>query len=72
MHLCPHRREEAEGASELTHGDHPQDLPIPGPSGTLGVRLGSDALGVHSNQWIRNFDEACVPPPHSVFTLLVH
>jgi len=44
-------REEAEGASELTHSGHPT-------SGTLGARLGPDALGVHGNQWIRNFDDA--------------
>jgi len=51
-------REEAEGATELTHSGHLQNLPAPGPTGTLGVRLGSDALGVHGNQWIRSFDEA--------------
>ena len=59
--LCPHHREEAEGASELTHAGNPQNPPAPGPGGSLGVRLGPDALGVHSNQWIRSFDEACVP-----------
>jgi len=48
-------REEAEGASELAHTGHPQ---APGPGGTLGVRLGSDALGVYGNGWIRNFDDA--------------
>jgi serine/threonine-protein phosphatase 2B catalytic subunit len=57
IHLCPRRREEAEGASELTHLQNP---PVPGSSGTLGVRLGPDALGVHGNQWIRSFDEAYV------------
>jgi len=52
-------REEAEGASELSHSGHnPQGLPVPGMGGTLGVRLGSDALGVHDNQWVRSFDEA--------------
>jgi len=52
-------REEAEGASELAHSGHnPQGLPVPGMGGTLGVRLGSDALGVHDNQWVRSFDEA--------------
>ena len=60
MHLYTHRREEAEGATELTHSGHLQSLPAPGPTGTLGVRLGSDALGVHGNQWIRSFDEAYV------------
>ena len=54
-----HHREESEGASELAHGGHnPQNIPVPGTGGGLGVRLGSDALGVHSNQWIRSFDEA--------------
>ena len=53
-------REEAEGASELAHAHHPQHLPAPGPAGPLGARLGPDALGVHGNQWIRSFDEACV------------
>lgn len=61
MHLCAHNREEAEGASELAHASlNPQSIPVPGMGGTLGVRLGSDALGVHGNQWIRSFDEACV------------
>jgi len=58
MYLYAHHREEAEGASELAHG---QNLSAPGPAGALGVRLGPDALGVHSNQWIRSFDEAYVP-----------
>jgi len=34
------------------------NLPTPGSSGALGVRIGPDALGVHSNQWIRSFDDA--------------
>jgi len=52
-------REEAEGASELARAGHnPQGLPVPGAGGTLGVRLGADALGIHGNDWIRNFDEA--------------
>ena len=56
-----HHREEAEGATELAHAGHnAQGLPVPGTSGTLGVRLGADALGVHDNQWVRSFDEAYV------------
>ena len=42
------------------NGPPGQSLPVPGKPGTLGGRLGSDALGVHSNQWIRSFDEAYV------------
>lgn len=59
MALWPRRREEAEGASELTHVG--QNQGAPGPADALGVRIGSDALGVHSNQWIRSFDDAYVP-----------
>jgi serine/threonine-protein phosphatase 2B catalytic subunit len=60
-YLCAHRREEAEGASELAQaGNHSQNIPIPGPAGSLGTRLGADALGVHGGQWIRSFDDACV------------
>jgi len=52
-------REEAEGASELAHAGHNgQGPPVPGAPGTLGVRLGADALGIHDNQWVRSFDEA--------------
>jgi len=61
MHLRAHHREEAEGASELAHAGHNlQGPPVPGASGTLGVRLGADALNVHDNQWVRSFDEAYV------------
>lgn len=61
IYLCLHHREEAEGASELARAGHLQNLSAPGPGGTLGARLGPDALGVHSNQWIRSFDEAYAP-----------
>jgi len=61
MRSWARHREEAEGASELAHAGHnPQGLPVPGASGTLGVRLGADVLGVHDNQWVRSFDEAYV------------
>ena len=63
MHPCTRHREEAEGASELAHAGHnAQGLPVPGTSGTLGVRLGADVLGIHDNQWVRSFDEAYVNP----------
>ena len=75
MGLCACHREEAEGASELTHAGHnPQGLPVPGASGTLGVRLGGDALFVHDNKWVRSFDEAyvnyLVRGPHCLFRQL--
>lgn len=52
-------RQEAENASELAPAAvlDVNGLPM-GPSSAFGVRLGPDALGVHGNQYIRNFDEA--------------
>lgn len=34
----------------------------------FGVRMGPDALSVHGNQYIRNFDEASVHFSHLVLT----
>lgn len=48
MRFCAPHREVVEGASELTHPGHPQNI-------------GADTLGVPSNDWIRSFDEAYVP-----------
>lgn len=47
-------RQEAEQATELS-----STLDVNGiPMGTGGVSMGPDALSVHGNQYIRNFDEA--------------
>lgn len=52
-------RQESENATELAPSGALNDNGMPaGPSSAFGVRLGPDALGVHGNEYIRNFDEA--------------
>jgi hypothetical protein len=52
-------RQESENATELAPSGALDVSGMPmGPSSAFGVRLGPDALGVHGNEYIRNFDEA--------------
>jgi len=51
-------RQEAEQATELSSTLDVNGQPMGTGGSAFGVRMGPDALSVHGNQYIRNFDEA--------------